>query len=608
MAVIDCNNRPEFTVKETRGSGYIYSAQFTEASSLADLTTAYNTNALDETVPAIEEYGVEETVEALAQVYAELLSDDKINIYNTLILNGATNAENALNSLETLSNATKVSDVAVITSTSRELFFENQFPAVHQRLQVGVINPVEFAEFARDSSFSNMDQIKSQSKSNRFNLLSLLNLYFGGAALSQLLGSVCSILSNPFAGLTGIINSGLDAIEKAMSLKFGFLDIIEKAKKLLDIGKAVAKIKAFQETIGKAIEGLVDGVKRKVENVISNINSTVANVLNGTSIGAISNFVQNKVRQVKNFFSETNMKNLVTKVKDSIGKFANQFKNFTGNTADFILTSMCKVQSTVQDFLEAPVKSLENMLSSIGNEANQLKNMSMVELKKSIEAGRPSITEQSKKEKVDAWNTAHLQTLIDKAERDANNTTNANPGGNIKDEYLGDDRSKEYNYVPKVAAHPPPTEWKWLTFGGQVLDPVQRGQKFWDADFKVNMVDYGGGFVIPKETGIRRDIGYYGIKLEVLERAEALGEALQTKITITSGFRHEIYNQYLRNTMDGVAKNSKHMKGIAIDCVMGRGAYREKFIRLARVHGFKGIGRYNTFVHIDLGPTRNWGK
>ena len=52
MAVIDCNNRPEFTLKETRGSGYIYSAQFTEASSLADLTTAYNTNALDETVPA----------------------------------------------------------------------------------------------------------------------------------------------------------------------------------------------------------------------------------------------------------------------------------------------------------------------------------------------------------------------------------------------------------------------------------------------------------------------------------------------------------------------------------------------------------------------------
>tara|TARA_B100000497_G_scaffold127806_1_gene171100 strand:+ start:13924 stop:15759 length:1836 start_codon:yes stop_codon:yes gene_type:complete len=611
MAVIDCNNRPDFTIQEVRGSGYLYSAEFTEASSISDLTTAYAANALNEIVPAIEEYGTEETVETLAQVYAELLTESKINAYNTLILNGATNSENALNSLESITNPRKVSDIATISSSSRDLFFENQFPAVHQRINIGVISPIEFAEFARDSSFTDMSQIKDQTKNNRFNLLSLLNLYFGGAALSQLLGSVCNILSNPFSGLSGLIQSGLNSIESVMALKYGFLGLLEKAAKLLDIGKAVSKIKSFQEMIGKAIVGLVDSVKRKVENVISNINTTINSVLNGSAISTVSNFIQNKVRQVQNFFSEKNMENLVTKVKDSIGKFANQFKNFSSKVADYILTSMCKVQSTVQDFLEAPVKSLENMLSGTTTEVNTLKNISNVELKKSIEGGRPSITESSKKKKVDQWSKVYKQTLIDKANRDAQEERRSAPGSTSPDnieENASANRSKEYNYIPSKAAHPSPTEWKWLTFGQQVLDPIQKGQKFWDADFKVEMVDYGGGFAIPSETGIKRDVGYYGIELEVLERAEALGESLGTKITVTSGFRHLIYNQYLRNNGVGAAKASSHTKGKALDCVMGRGSYREKFIKMARVHGFKGIGRYRTFVHIDLGPTRTWGS
>jgi hypothetical protein len=603
MAVIDCNNRPEFTVKEVRGSGYIYSAQFTEASSISDITEAYTQNALDNTVPAIETFGIEETAEALATTYTKLLNQDRINCYNKTILTGTSTPEIALASLEAncgTSNVPKVQDVVILESKFRDDMFEYQFPAVDQRLKAGVISPIEFAEFAKDVGYSSMEQVTSDVNSNRFNFLKLLNLYLGGVALGSVLGSVCNILSSPFAGLTGIINGSLDAVSKTVTLKLAFLDVITKAAKLLDLGKAVAKIKAFQESFAKGLSGLIDGIKRKVENLIGNVNNTINGILNGEGIKAIGTFLQNKVNQIRNFFSQTNMDNLVERAKNSIGNFANQFKNMTGNIANFILVTMCKVSGAIQNFLEAPMKSLETLMGSVQEERNSLKNISDTALKKSIEGGRPSITEQSKKAKMDAWKSSYIESLINNAENKAQTQT--------QEQTDNDDRTKEYIYTPSLSTHPKPTEWKWLTFGGQVLDPVQAGQKFWDADFRVNMVDYGGGFVIPKETGIARDIGYYGLKLEVLERAEAVGEALQTKLTITSGFRHKIYNQYLRNTGVGAAKNSQHVQGKAIDVVMGRGNFREKFIQMAKVHGFKGIGRYNTFVHVDLGPARTWGS
>ena len=608
MAIIDCNNKPDFTTREVRGSGYIYTAQFTEASSLSDLTEAYTANALDTLTPAIDEFGVEETAEALGVVYAELLSDSKINAYNNLILSGNT-PENALDILEFSTSTLKVKDSVIVSSNYRDSFFENQFPAVKQRLDVGVINPVEFAEFARDVGYISMAQIKTGAKNDRFNLLKLLDFFLGGAALGQLLGGICNLLSNPFAGLTGIINGGLAAIEKAMTLKFAFLDIIEKAKKILDVGKAIAKIKSFQELIGKSVEKLIDGVKRKVEKLISSINEKVSSVINGTAIKNITNFMQNKVRQVKNFFSEANMKNLVEKVKDSVGKFAAGFKNFTTKAADFVLTSMCKVSSSVQDFLEAPMKSLESAIDNIKTEFTSLKNISTTELRKSIEGGRAHITPESKKQLTDAWLSARNAALREQAGKDARRGTKTSGSDVVEPRGSTNNRSREYVYTPSMTAHPDPSSWKWLNCSGLI------GKSFWDSSERIEMTDYGGGFVVPKETGISKDIDYYGIDLEVLERAEALGESLNRKLYILSGFRHKIYNQWLihrsrraNGGKSGVAVNSQHIQGKALDIAQTPWSLHTEFVSQAYVHGFKGIGYYPSmkFVHIDMGPKRSW--
>lgn len=76
-------------------------------------------------------------------------------------------------------------------------------------------------------------------------------------------------------------------------------------------------------------------------------------------------------------------------------------------------------------------------------------------------------------------------------------------------------------------------------------------------------------------------------------------------VHIISGYRSPLYNNHLRSVGGGVAKNSLHLYGQAIDfCLpsvdMGR------LYEMARSFKAGGVGRYNEFIHIDVGRVRYW--
>lgn len=78
-------------------------------------------------------------------------------------------------------------------------------------------------------------------------------------------------------------------------------------------------------------------------------------------------------------------------------------------------------------------------------------------------------------------------------------------------------------------------------------------------------------------------------------------------IEVISAYRSPQTNEMLRATTAGVAKNSQHLKGNAID-VRLRGIrttrLRDTAIRMQR----GGVGFYpkSDFVHVDMGPVRAW--
>jgi uncharacterized protein YcbK (DUF882 family) len=81
--------------------------------------------------------------------------------------------------------------------------------------------------------------------------------------------------------------------------------------------------------------------------------------------------------------------------------------------------------------------------------------------------------------------------------------------------------------------------------------------------------------------------------------------AQDRRVELISGFRSEDYNRLLRQKSGNVAKNSYHVQGMAADI-------RLEGVPLASIHKTAqqlkagGVGRYNEFIHVDVGPVRSW--
>lgn len=86
----------------------------------------------------------------------------------------------------------------------------------------------------------------------------------------------------------------------------------------------------------------------------------------------------------------------------------------------------------------------------------------------------------------------------------------------------------------------------------------------------------------------------------------AVGRA-GTEIDIVCGYRTRWSNEFLRHTTAGVAKNSQHVLGQAIDIrIPGVSTAQLRDAALSLHRG--GVGYYpqSQFVHVDLGPVRRW--
>ena len=78
--------------------------------------------------------------------------------------------------------------------------------------------------------------------------------------------------------------------------------------------------------------------------------------------------------------------------------------------------------------------------------------------------------------------------------------------------------------------------------------------------------------------------------------------------SIVSGYRTKRTNAMLRNRSRGVARNSYHIKGMAVDLNMETRSVRQISGAALTLHA-GGVGKYSrsSFVHLDSGPVRDWG-
>lgn len=99
--------------------------------------------------------------------------------------------------------------------------------------------------------------------------------------------------------------------------------------------------------------------------------------------------------------------------------------------------------------------------------------------------------------------------------------------------------------------------------------------------------------------------GSVQIDNEAGDKLQSLRTEWGKPLTLNSAYRDPIYNTSING-----AKLSKHMLGQAFDISVRSWLKidKQEFKELAWRHGFRGFGGYDSFIHIDIGRARKWGK
>lgn len=113
-------------------------------------------------------------------------------------------------------------------------------------------------------------------------------------------------------------------------------------------------------------------------------------------------------------------------------------------------------------------------------------------------------------------------------------------------------------------------------------------------DLAVFLRDFHSGETIAVDVGV----------LDFL--AAVMATIGETEAEILSAYRTRATNEMLARTTFGVAENSQHLFGRALDVRFG--ARLPDAMRAARAMQRGGVGwyPYSGFMHIDTGPIRNW--
>lgn len=435
------------------------------------------------------------------------------------------------------------------------------YPVLNERLKRGAIPPLEWASFLSSSNYTPATAIESSNaKGSRF--LDELNSYYNGDFADSVMGGFCGLFGSIFEAINAFFDI-MDSIAGAIQDVFAFLEKIKNIKDDTITFFETLKVKAIIESIKKKIEEMIKGAIKKVCQQIANFDIEAIT-------GPIENPVPAQVKMVEKaqekkealteFCGEENAELIKAKIQNLIDYAVGLFANPSLEEIMALIARICSMAAGI----EGLIKQLKDPLSDFQNRYdevfNTLSNASNRVTGEAIRAGGLRLTEEVRKFQINKakglWTEA------------------GNP---------------EPPTIEEVSGLP---TWEMIKDNNHPLIRIQGG---WVTNMK------------PASEGWTKINPQVRVMLFRLQKAAKEAGIIRSHLILNSGFRSQQYN-----TKVGGAKGSQHLQGNAIDLTWpgfnSRGDDLLKFVRLAREIGFKGIGYYNSFVHVDIGPARSWDQ
>lgn len=446
----------------------------------------------------------------------------------------------------------------------------SEYPELQERMATGVaLTGLEIAEFYESNIFT-PSKVTNSIQTNPGGFLNQLNCFFMGSAISKIMGGFCSTLQNVFGAISGFF----DLINGVASLINLALETIAKIKNLEDPLKAVfeaIKVKAIIEAIK---EKIIQAIKMALKCVIEAIQNFVGVfeelVESGQRVAPkIAERYVDLKDKVSQTFSEENQESLLRKIENTIDYGVSRFANPSISEVSYLAFRICGMASAVENLINAEKLPLDRFAEKIADVHDKAKVASGPATAAALDAGAIRLSPEARQEEIN--------TTVERCQEAGSRAAGT-----------GSDDDPPVVNAPAIT----PEEVEGLPSYEEILN----GHPLFS-------FDYG---LYPNRMG---PDGYYGIKPEARVKLMRLQARFGRPIKIKSGYRSPAYQDLLRREgQKGVAKRSKHMSGTAIDVTWDgfNRTTRAEVARIAREVGFKGLGYYNSFLHVDLGPTRSW--
>lgn len=398
-----------------------------------------------------------------------------------------------------------------------------------------------------------------------------LNTFFAGNYAIAQTGSMCGAFTDAYASIN---NFGI-VIGKAANK----LSNIENIK-LSDLFNEVQPLEALK----KAVDGVIDDLQKQLMDRANRVRDTAEVAIqdfNQLSVGVAQDIVREHQR-LQALLADPN----IDKIKKSMDKYlaaaVSQFEDVADNPEiiPYIAYRTCQTIGQAQNVLQGPVDAFADRMNnriSVISSMNRYSDEARARL--GVNGGSTLTRTQIAKARQLAYN-AHQGRSAGATRGNSSSRIATRPRGNMPIQYpltgadiaIGNRWIIERNSSGRFTK----VQNQWVNLQPQVMNQ--------GIDFPQN----------------RDDDGWTMVDERVWALVWKLGQKLGRRIDINSAYRSPAKNEHLRRTTQGVAKNSFHTKGMAIDISTRGGIDPVELIKHASLLGFTGIGGYRTFIHCDI--------
>lgn len=399
--------------------------------------------------------------------------------------------------------------------------------------------------------------------------------YLSDNANANASSGFCSTISNAFGQVMQIV-SGIQVGTKLIDSLLGDLQNFSESnlQQLINnfVGDVISQLNTLQQKLVETIDNLVNTFIKQLDGVIVSI-TTLLNDLSNLRIH-VANKLQAQFQNVREFFSDFTVENVKKSIYDFINKATSQFEELTPENIGLLLFRFCQFSEFLQSFFKSPLNTLKQYQSNIVLQREVLFAVSSENTKRVVNFGGFRLQD------------TEIDNARERMRERVNGVAESVPAG------------EAFNYIPNTKLTVQERQFS--------IDP--------SADGLPGIIQWAPSVIQMGKsvTDAGDDAGFKRVSFEILEKAIMAAKRVGKQIIINSAFRSREYNDRLRDSGSGVARNSLHTTGKALDISMDGFTDDDikRFISALSSEGVGGLKYYedSNFIHVDTGQVRTWGN